>query len=1252
MRLFSVVQSRIKDNLVVGLEIRQIISLQVILRCNSRRNFRHRRGNERALEDESHAINQGTSLVRIIHAVLGVDKGQRTGLETGLGHNGFRIGNIRVGKLRLEDLAGNRSQRTAVNRNVGERAFGVRELAQIDGSAGKGRLAAEPANGILIGKLIGAAVERSRALEAGKIVLFGEDNVFGREGAFALELSSVKLLGSQGSTGIDNVQIANRERSRLTPEGNRTVGNGEALGHRLKIVKIQGRVLVLRPGYIHVIKLDTGDRRRAGSIGSDIHRASNRDLGSTASQILISKRLQIDRQIARNVNVAVCGIGGNIQRTVVQNHGQIAIGLRHALKGGIRVLDGIIHMQRGAFLKHEVGLGRGNRHDVAIQGRSKGGIDAGSLGLTQPVVHELGIHAVGMTVRNAGNLEVRILVAELRNEGDVRIPVDRARTSEELKRHEGTGPDANGRAHDRGINIRETEGVHSRPRGHEAVLRELHDIHTKVRRHPNAVLSERHAHAGTEHPHVGVDVGLHLSQVVRIDFMIGRHVRERSRDIETSGEGLAAIDREAVALDVGRKTVVAVKVSTLRRESRAQTPNVVAHGQIGTERKTRRVGFIVVDPGRAREVAAFGLRVDPVNPEGTVALAGGGDMIEHRRLHLSPHALRFGQGTRIRSQGFHAVRRKGAGLVNQCIGEESYIPMHGSEILATVQKPVHLVDESVGLVLVEDVVGAYGHEDTLLVRSGFELLAVLVEHAYLEDFVRRSGVEPLHEIVVAPKKIVRHGDDGAVFCVQMLSAFAVEQGFTVELRLAEKQKSIRTEVHSALGVINRSYDERAALTEVKIGRKRKDSLAVLVTREVLERILKARLVVRERKRAARSNRNVRTNGAVLQALPCQDGILLNGDRARNQIKLIDIGIPAIEDFRLIAVARKKHQLRRAANGKRADGRFTVERRLAFVANHVSARDVERTLIAHNAVGIDTGIRERRAFVVVDLPERVHHDRARIHRRTRLVLHCGEIVHDKTARQVRRGAVFVDERLSLRLRIGRGRFGRTTEHRLAGNRQGARIRHLSGGQLTRHIGSRSRAEVQRTFTLQGGQGVDAVFYVHRGHAVKRHVGKRAFRGRQGFVTEVEIPVGKRQCAVGDDIGRRAFIRPHGHRHGGLSAHEDKCLAVLHSNAGCTLDTLEPYVLPEVSLCAEGQNRILVRQGLRCHNAVLDQIALGNQFIDVQDREVGVCCRTCIGSRALVATRTRKCKRRTRAKLGFEGFVDLLGVFRAVGYVRDR
>ena len=113
------------------------------------------------------------------------------------------------------------------------------------------------------------------------------------------------------------VQIANRERSRLTPEGNRTVGNGEALGHRLKIVKIQRGGLVLRARNNHVVHRDTGDRRRTVHAGSDIDHACNRELIGAAGQILIPKRLQINRQIARNVNVAVFGIRGNIQRTVV-----------------------------------------------------------------------------------------------------------------------------------------------------------------------------------------------------------------------------------------------------------------------------------------------------------------------------------------------------------------------------------------------------------------------------------------------------------------------------------------------------------------------------------------------------------------------------------------------------------------------------------------------------------------------------------------------------------------------------------------------------------------------------------------------------------------------------------------------------------------------------------------------------------------------------------------------------------------------
>ena len=338
--------------------------------------------------------------------------------------------------------------------------------------------------------------------------------------------------------------------------------------------------------------------------------------------------------------------------------------------------------------------------------------------------------------------------------------------------------------------------------------------------------------------------------------------------------------------------------------------------------------------------------------------------------------------------------------------------------------------------------------------------------------MRISSVEALHEIVIAPQEIVRHGDHGPVFSMQVLGAFTVEQGFAVELRRTEQKQSVVAQIHGALGILRRADGQGTSIGKVQVSAQGKDGLAVLVAREILERIVEARLVVRERKRAACSNRDVRTNGAVLQALSCQDRILLNGDRARNEIEFVDIGLPAIEDFRLIAVARKKHQLRRAANGKRADGRFTVERRLAFVANNVGARDVERTLIAHNAVGIDTGIRERRACIVVDLPERVDRHGTRIHRRTRLVAHLGKVVHNKAAGQVRRGTVFVDERLSLRLRIGRSSswFGCRTEHRLAGNRQSARIRHLSGGQFARHIGSRSRAEVQRTFALQGSQSV--------------------------------------------------------------------------------------------------------------------------------------------------------------------------------------
>ena len=103
-------------------------------------------------------------------------------------------------------------------------------------------------------------------------------------------------------------QVANRERRLFPLQGNRTIGNGEVLGRRLKIIEIQRRSLFCRAGYIYVVKLDTCDRRRTVHAGRDIDRTCNRELIGSTGQVLIPKCLQIDRQIARNVNVAVCSM--------------------------------------------------------------------------------------------------------------------------------------------------------------------------------------------------------------------------------------------------------------------------------------------------------------------------------------------------------------------------------------------------------------------------------------------------------------------------------------------------------------------------------------------------------------------------------------------------------------------------------------------------------------------------------------------------------------------------------------------------------------------------------------------------------------------------------------------------------------------------------------------------------------------------------------------------------------------------------
>ena len=173
----------------------------------------------------------------------------------------------------------------------------------------------------------------------------------------------------------------------------------------------------------------------------------------------------------------------------------------------------------------------------------------------------------------------------------------------------------------------------------------------------------------------------------------------------------------------------------------------------------------------------------------------------------------------------------------------------------------------------------------------------------------------------------------------MLSAFAVEQGFTVELRRAEKQKSIRTEVHSALGVINRSYGERAALTEVKIGRKRKDRLVGLRARVVLQRIL-ARLVVREPEGAAGRHDDVGTHGTVLQRLARKDRILFHHDLTGDEIELVGVGLARIVQNGFLTVTRHEHRLCSSTNRQRADFSVTRKGRLAFVADGIGARDVQ------------------------------------------------------------------------------------------------------------------------------------------------------------------------------------------------------------------------------------------------------------------------------------------------------------------------
>ena len=229
---------------------------------------------------------------------------------------------------------------------------------------------------------------------------------------------------------------------------------------------------------------------------------------------------------------------------------------------------------------------------------------------------------------------------------------------------------------------------------------------------------------------------------------------------------------------------------------------------------------------------------------------------------------------------------------------------------------------------------------------------------------------------------------------------------------------------------------------MQIGIERKDRLVGLRARVVLQRILKARLVVREPEGAAGRHDDVGTHGTVLQRLARKDRILFHHDLTGDEIELVGVGLARIVQNGFLTVTRHEHRLCSSTNRQRADFSVTRKGRLAFVADGIGARDVQGAQIAHDAVGIDARVGKRCAFVVVDRAERIHRHGTGVDRRPRLVLHRSEIVDNKTARQVGRCTVFVDEGLRPRRGIGGGGFGLSSERRQSGNRQRAGIRHLS------------------------------------------------------------------------------------------------------------------------------------------------------------------------------------------------------------------
>ena len=105
-----------------------------------------------------------------------------------------------------------------------------------------------------------------------------------------------------------------------------------------------------------------------------------------------------------------------------------------------------------------------------------------------------------------------------------------------------------------------------------------------------------------------------------------------------------------------------------------------------------------------------------------------------------------------------------------------------AQILMPVEQPVHLILHAICLIFVQNVCRAYRHENAAIILRRGKSLTVLRHDADLKHLSNGSFIKALQQIMVPPDEIIRHGNHGAVFSMQMLRAFTVEKRFAVEFR--------------------------------------------------------------------------------------------------------------------------------------------------------------------------------------------------------------------------------------------------------------------------------------------------------------------------------------------------------------------------------------------------------------------------------------------------------------------------------------